>query len=334
MEWFGGVRDMMSAKNIQRRERAWQLGALITGASLCITVGPFSLNAYAQSARLVDDGVYVDGQAESGQALYMGECAVCHGRSLAGGSGPPLTGDGFVSRWSPQPLSDLVDKIQGTMPENAPGELSRAEAASLVAYMLQVGGFPAGSEELSADGAELSQIVWSNTPADQAAPLGLTGPFAPPVGNLAEVMRGIFFPSSNLLFNVQGYDPGADQSTFEVQDNFSWVDWGAGIYSGWQIVDYAAIALAEASPLFLTPGRLCENGQPVPVDRADWIQYTADMVEAGKAAYRASQTRDQAAVSEVTNVIAEACYNCHEAYRDKPGGSVDDPSNKAARCIP
>ena len=72
----------------------------------------------------------------------------------------------------------------------------------------------------------------------------------------------------------------------------------------------------------------------VPVEQEDWIQYTADMIEAGKAAYRAAQTRDQATVSEVTNVIADACYNCHEAYRDKPGGTVEDPSNKAARCIP
>ena len=144
-------------------------------------------------------------------------------------------------------------------------------------------------------------------------------------------MRGIMFPSSNLLFNVQGQDPGAERGAFDATDNFSWVEWGAGIYSGWQIVDYAAIALADAAPLFLTPGRRCENGRPVPVDRADWIQYTEDMVEAGKAAYRASQTRDQEAVSEVTNLIAEACFNCHEVYRDKPGGTADDPSNKAAR---
>ena len=326
---------MMSSKNIQQRDRAWRLGALITAASVCMTVGPFLPSANAQSARVVDDGVYAAGQAESGQALYQAQCAVCHGRSLTGGLGPPLTGEGFVASWSPQPLSDLVGKIQGTMPENAPGELSREEAASLVAYMLQVGGFPAGSDELSPDAAELSQIAWSNAPVDPA-PIGLTGPSAPPVGNLAEVMRGIMFPSSNLLFNVQGNDPGAEQAAYQAQDraNFSWVDWGAGIYSGWQIVDYAAIALAEAATLFLTPGRFCENGQPVPVDRPDWIQYTAEMVEAGKAAYRASQTRDQAAVSEVTNVIAEACYNCHEVYRDKPGGSVNDPSNKAARCIP
>ncbi len=138
------------------------------------------------------------------------------------------------------------------------------------------------------------------------------------------------------MFNVPGHDPGADRTAYDANapDNFSWVDWGAGIYSGWQIVDYAAIALADAEPLFLTPGRRCENSRPVPVERADWIQYTEELVEAGKAAYRASQTRDQEAVSEVTNVIAEACYNCHEAYRDKPGGTPEDPSNKAARCVP
>ncbi len=325
---------MMSVKRNQQRVHAWRVRALFAMSSACMMVGVFSLGAHAQSPRVVDDGVYSVDQAESGQALYMAQCAICHGRSLAGGLGPPLSGEALVASWGSVPLSDLVGKIQGTMPEDAPGQLTREQAASLVAYLLQVGGFPAGSDELSADAAELSQIAWSSEPADQSAPVALAGPSAPPVGNLAEVMRGIMFPSSNLLFNVQGHDPGAPQATFQAQDNFSWVDWGAGIYSGWQIVDYAAIALAEAAPLFLTPGRLCENGQPVPVDRPDWIQYTAEMVEAGKAAYRASQSRDQAAVSEVTNVIAEACYNCHEAYRDKPGGSVDDPSNKAARCIP
>ena len=325
---------MMSSNSIQRRGRAWRARSLMSVLSLGMTVGLFPLVAHAQSPRVVDDGVYSPDQAASGQVLYTAQCAVCHGRSLGGGLGPPLSGDGFVASWSSQPLSDLVGKIQGTMPEDAPGQLTREESASLVAYMLQVGGFPAGSDDLSADAAELSQIEWLNAPTDQTTPIGLAGPSAPPVGNLAEVMRGIMFPSSNLLFNVQGQDPGAPTEAFEASGNFSWVDWGAGIYSGWQIVDYAAIALAEASPLFLTPGRLCENGQPVPVDRPDWIQMTAEMVEAGKAAYRASQTRDQAAVSDVTNLIAEACYNCHEAYRDKPGGTRQDPSNKAARCIP
>ena len=30
--------------------------------------------------------------------------------------------------------------------------------------------------------------------------------------------------------------------------------WGNDLYSGWDIVDYAAIVLAESAPLMLTPG--------------------------------------------------------------------------------
>lgn len=302
---------------------------LATGGGLMV------LGARAQSSSVADDGVYTADQAESGRTVYAARCAVCHGRSLAGGLGPPLSGATFVDRWDDMPLADLVGKIRNTMPENAPGDLTPAEGAGLVAYLLQENGFPPGPTTLSEDPTVLSEIGWSATDSSGPAadtPIGASS--ARPVGNLAEVMRGIMFPSSNLLFNVQLHDPGAERTGYDATDNFSWVEWGAGIYSGWQIVDYAAIALAEAAPLFLTPGRLCENGQPVPVDREDWIRYTEEMVAAGKAAYRAAQTRDQATVSEVTNVIAEACYNCHEAYRDKPGGTVDDPSNKAARCIP
>ena len=66
--------------------------------------------------------------------------------------------------------------------------------------------------------------------------------------------------------------------------------------------------------------------------REDLARTEAELAEAGKAAYRASQSRNREAVSEVTNRIADACLRCHEVYRDKPGGTVADPSNKAARC--
>ena len=56
-------------------------------------------------------------------------------------------------------------------------------------------------------------------------------------------------------------------------------------------------------------------------------------IDAGKAAYKASQTRNQETVSDVSNQLADACLHCHEVYRDKPGGTIEDPSNKAARCF-
>jgi cytochrome c2 len=282
--------------------------------------------------------VYSGAQASRGQALYKERCASCHGEALRGGSGPPLTGDEFMAVWGRQPLSDLVGKILNTMPADDPGKLTRQQSTDLVGHILRVGTFPAGQAELGADEAALKLIT---IPAAQAsagrpatAPAASPAPGFPPAGNLAQVMRGILFPSSNLIFNVQTHDPnelkaaGASGST----GGFSWVDWGAGIYAPWELVDYAAVALAESAPLMLTPGRRCENGQPVPVDRPDWIKFTQELADAGRAAYKASQTRNQEVVSDATNQIADSCLHCHEVYRDNPAFRRTGPGDKSGRC--
>jgi mono/diheme cytochrome c family protein len=308
--------------------------------ALVTTVGA-NWMVIAQASRTAADGVYTIVQAQRGQALYTAECLACHGATLDGGLGPPLTGASFLRIWNGRSLADLVDKIEHTMPATKPGTLSRPQATDLAAHILQIGGFKAGAAELSANAA-LSEIAIRGTtivtaatsPANPA--VAGTPPAALPPGNMAQVMRGILFPSSNLIFNVQNQDPGEQKVGWSPggPTAFSWVDWGAGIYSGWELVDYAAIALAESTPLLLTPGRRCENGKPVPVERADWVRYVDQLAEAGRAAYRASQSRNRDAVADVTNQIADACLQCHEVYRDKPGGTTDDPSNKAARCVP
>jgi mono/diheme cytochrome c family protein len=299
--------------------------------------GGVSWTVMAQAGNTVADRVYSGAQAERGQTIYAAQCAPCHGPALAGGLGPPLAGADFLRAWDKRPLIDLVDKIEKTMPATNPGTLTRAQATDLVAHLLKTSALPAGSADLSGD-AMLKQITLvgpaANAPrAAAAASAALAITSAKPPGNLAQLMRGILFPSSNLLFQVQSYDPAAPKPVYQPDTAaFSWVDWGGGIYSGWELVDYAAIAIAESAPLLLMPDRRCENGKPVPVDRPDWIQFTAGMAEAGRAAYRASQSRNRDAVSDVTNQIADACLRCHEVYRDKPGGTTADPSNKAARC--
>lgn len=309
-------------------------------ACVCILVGSLSMAADAGQSKTPRDGVYSGAQGLRGQTLYRDRCASCHGATLGGGLAPPLSGDGFLDNWSEQPLSELVGKIQNTMPANDPGKLTAQQSADLTAYVLLVGKFPAGSADLSADESTLKQITMppgSRRRPTQAAATTSAALASPPLGNLAQVMRGILFPSSNLIFNVQSWDPGTlKPPAAGSSDNagFSWVDWGAGIYKGWELVDYAAVALAESAPLMLTPGRRCENGRPVPVDRADWVKFSAELAEAGRAAYKASQSRKQDVVSDVTEQVANACLHCHEVYRDKPGGTPTDPSNKAARCVP
>jgi len=311
---------------------------ILTGLLRCALPFAMAVGAmHAQQTRTANDSVYTDAQATRGRALYREKCATCHGDALEGKQAPPLTGSAFLAVWGPQPLSDLASKIKNTMPADDPGKLKPSEAADLVAYILQAGKFPSGRNELGADDAMLKSIVLAAAKPQVSAPAASQSPAFPPLGNLNQVMRGILFPSSNIIFNVQTNDPGAPAKPGQAAAGakpFSWTEWGSGIYPGWQIVDYAAVAIAESAPLMLTPGRRCENGRPVPVDRPDWIKFSLALAEAGRVAYRASQTRNQEAVSDATNQLADACFQCHTVYRDKRGSRPGDPAANAARCTP
>jgi mono/diheme cytochrome c family protein len=288
----------------------------------------------AQPARTANDRVYTDAQAARGRALYQQQCAKCHGAALQGSEGPPLAGSAFLATWGPQPLSELASKIRNTMPADDPGKLTPAQTADLIATILQAGKFPAGANELSADEAALKSIVLTGGAPAPAATTA-SQPAFPPLGNLNQLMRAILFPNSNIIFNVQTNDPGAPHKPSADGADFSWTTWGAGLYSGWQIVDYAAIAIADSAPLLLTPGRRCQNGRPVPVDRPDWIKYTQELSEVGREAYRISQTRNQQAMSDFTSKLADACLHCHQVYRDKRGfRRGDQAASLAARCTP
>jgi len=294
----------------------------------------------AQQPPTVRQGVYTQEQAARGAAIYRERCVTCHGDSLGGRIGPPLTGDDFIVNWQSQPLSELAIKIQSTMPQGSPAKLTATQTADVVAYILQAGKFPAGRAELSADEGAQRQIAW---PASMVATKASTATGAvsfPPAGNLAQLMRGVLFPSSNLIFTVQTVDPGAVKPQTSTTDataggGFNTAIWGGGVYSAWDTIDYAAVALAESAPLLLTPGRRCENGKPVPVNDPEWIKFTQELANAARASYRASQTRNQEKVSDSTNDLNDACLNCHLAYRDKrlPNTEAIDPVNKSLRCV-
>jgi hypothetical protein len=246
-----------------------------------------------------------------------------------------------VGGWQSQPLAELAAKIRNTMPLDAPGDLTAPQTADLVAHLLKVGGFPAGAADLASTDAALGQVRWPAAAAAAPAVAGSAKVY-PPVGNMAQLMRAIFFPNSNLIFTVQTSDPAAPAAA-PTADNpsggFSWVTWGAGIYGGWQLVDNAAIALADASPLMLAPGIKCENGRLAPINDPDWIRFTEDMIAVSRKTLKVSQTRNQEAVSDATGDLSDACAACHQAYRDiripgrEQGSDPTDPSNKAARCM-
>ena len=154
------------------------------------------------------------------------------------------------------------------------------------------------------------------------------GPSSEPIGTLLEVMRGIAFPASNRISDVQSVDPATPEFDPENPNddrpsaNFS------QIYTGWPTVDNAAVAIAEVAKLIMIPGRLCSTGAPVPVEQDNWIEFARGLEQAGIKALAASRARDIDAVIEVNNDLFEACSNCHSVYRD----SYTDPPK--ARCVP
>jgi len=308
--------------------------SFLLALSSTVLLGSLAPVLHAQPVRTANDRVYSDAQAGRGRTLYQQKCATCHGEMLEGKAGPPLSGSGFLAVWGAQPLAELAGKIRNTMPADDPGKLNPGETADLVAYILQAGKFPAGPNALPSDEAALKSIVMTANRPPAAAPIASQAPAFPPAGDLNQLMRAILFPNSNIIFNVQTNDPGAPRKPGPDGGDFSWTTWGAGLYSGWQIVDYAAIALAESAPLLLAPGRRCQNGKPVPVDRPDWIKYTQELADIGREAYRVSQTRNQEAVSDFTGKLAEACAHCHQVYRDKRGFRPGEPAAAAARCTP
>jgi hypothetical protein len=150
-------------------------------------------------------------------------------------------------------------------------------------------------------------------------------------------MRGMFFPTANAIFNVQTHNPGQKKPPYRISSGapgFDWVKWGGSLYTGWEDVDYAAVSLAEITPLLLTPGRLCDNGKPVPVDRPDWVRYTNGMLEAARKSFEAARSRNQKAVSESTNNLSDACLACHRVYRDRRPAGVGraDQASFSLRC--
>jgi cytochrome c556 len=117
-------------------------------------------------------------------------------------------------------------------------------------------------------------------------------------GNLKQLMRSVPYPNSNLIFEVQSKPPKNDVE--------------------WKTIENAAIAIQETANLVLRPGRLRSNGQPVPVQAADFVKYAQALVPAGRDCLKAAQKKSQDLVSYCTDGLSQACDNCHKVYRDKP----------------
>ena len=129
---------------------------------------------------------------------------------------------------------------------------------------------------------------------------------------LGQLMRGILFPASNVIFAAQAENPAEVKPA---KDPSTATDLLVGSYGKWEAVENSALAIAEASNLLILPGRKCLNGRDVPVKSPDWPQLVQELREAAMTAYKAAQSKNQAKMVEAAATLNVACANCHDRYR-------------------
>src|SRR5207248_2948808 len=110
--------------------------------------------------RTVWEGTYTSTQAARGQKVYDQRCSSCHGLDLNGGeTAPALKGASFITRYRNRPLSELFQKIEETMPQDAPGTLDPKACADLISFVLKKQEVPAGETELPPEVDQLAKIL-------------------------------------------------------------------------------------------------------------------------------------------------------------------------------
>jgi mono/diheme cytochrome c family protein len=112
-------------------------------SSLALLLAAVSAAKPVQDTKTVWSGVYTEAQAVQGRAFYEESCSRCHAPDLSGNVGGALKGDVFIRDWGGKTLNALYERMKTTMPRGAPASLGDGVYLNIVAYVLQVNGFPA-----------------------------------------------------------------------------------------------------------------------------------------------------------------------------------------------
>ena len=146
----------------------------------------------------------------------------------------------------------------------------------------------------------------------------------PAPSTVNQLMRGILFINSNVVFSAQSDNPA--EIPQDIQGSRA-VNPLVGVFGGWQAIENAALALVESATLLEMP-RPCSNGKPAPVKDAEWMKFVEELRQVGMGAYKAGQAKSQDQILDVSDRMAQMCAGCHGMYRDR-----NRDANGASRCV-
>jgi mono/diheme cytochrome c family protein len=115
------------------------------------------------------NGQYTESQAALGLKVYEGNCASCHETTYH-------TGEPFRFSWFGRTVYDLFKVLKTTMPDDNVGGLSDGDYTRVIAYILKLNGFAAGSDSLQADSTYMRKIRIGNAVAGEKPPHSHTRP--------------------------------------------------------------------------------------------------------------------------------------------------------------
>lgn len=97
------------------------------------------------------DGVYTEEQAKRGARVNTRVCSECHEDDEFVGA--------FIRSWAGASIAALYDDINSLMPEDRPGSLPPQQYTDVIAYILELNGFPPGDVELDIARASLENVI-------------------------------------------------------------------------------------------------------------------------------------------------------------------------------
>lgn len=89
-------------------------------------------------------GIYNEEQAERGNGVFSKTCVECHTKQ-------DMSGADFRLNWNGRTVFELFERIRTTMPDGAPGSMTREEYADVTAYLLKLNGMPSGPTAMPGD---------------------------------------------------------------------------------------------------------------------------------------------------------------------------------------
>lgn len=124
-----------------------------------------------------------------------------------------------------------------------------------------------------------------------------TAPVMTPTASIKQIMKGIVSPASTVVYNAVG----ANITAQGVEE------WAPKTPEEWENVANNAAALVESGNLLLMGTRLVDNGE--------WVKLTNNLINGGKEALKAAETRSAPGVMASGEPINNSCDTCHEKYR-------------------